>query len=75
MLLSFIPSVFFRYLPKIELHALSLRSLVFACLNMRREDAFSANALSADMARKAATATVDKAARRVLIVLTIVAQL
>ena len=32
------------YLPQRELHMLSLRSLAFACLNMRREDAFSANA-------------------------------
>ena len=63
------------YLHKRELHMLSLRSLAFACLNMRREDAFSANAGSADMARTATTATVDKAARRVLIFLTIVAQL
>ena len=54
-----------------ELHTPSLRSLAFACLNMRREDAFSANALSADMARMATTAMADKVARRVLIFLTI----
>ena len=54
-----------------ELHAPSLRSSAFACLNMRREDTFSANALSVDMARTATTATADKVARRVLIFLTI----
>ena len=66
---------FFRYLPMRELQPLSLRSLVLDCLSILREDAFSAIARSADMARTAATATVDKAARRVLIFLTIVAQL
>ena len=32
---------FLRYLPKRELHELSLRSLVLDCLNMRWEGAFS----------------------------------
>ena len=47
--------------------------MAFACLNMRREEAFSeeeAIACSADVTRTARMATKDKAARRVLTLLT-----